>query len=62
MEENNIDENNKQDSKMTINNENKMREIEIEKLVLNCGGTEDKLEKSIKLLEPSLNTAETSAF
>lgn len=30
---------------------NKMREIEIEKVVLHCGGTEDKLEKSIKLLE-----------
>jgi len=30
--------------------ENKMREIEIEKMVLNCGGTEDKLEKSVKLL------------
>ena len=30
---------------------NKMREIEIEKIVLHCGGTEDKLEKSKKLLE-----------
>ena len=30
---------------------NKMQEIEIEKMVLNCGGVEDKLEKSIKLLE-----------
>jgi len=30
---------------------NKMQEIEIEKMVLHCGGTEDKLEKSIKLLE-----------
>lgn len=29
---------------------NKMQEIELEKMVLNCGGTEDKLEKSIKLL------------
>lgn len=28
-----------------------MRNIEIEKLVLHCGGTEDKLEKSVKLLE-----------
>ena len=28
-----------------------MREIEIEKIVLNCGGTEDKLEKSIELLK-----------
>ncbi len=31
--------------------ENKMREIEIEKLVFNCGGIGDKLEKSVKLLE-----------
>jgi len=30
---------------------NKMREVEIEKIVLNCGATEDKLEKSVKLLE-----------
>ena len=30
--------------------QNKMREIEIEKIVLNCGGIDDKLEKSIKLL------------
>ncbi len=30
---------------------NKMQEIEIEKMVLHCGGTEDKLEKSVKLLE-----------
>jgi len=30
---------------------NLMKEIEIEKLVLNCGGTEDKLEKSVKLLK-----------
>jgi len=29
---------------------NKMEEIEIEKMILNCGATEDKLEKSIKLL------------
>ena len=28
-----------------------MREIEIEKIVLHCGATDDKLEKSIKLLE-----------
>lgn len=50
-----MEENNKEDSKMTENNENKMREIEIEKLVLNCGGTEEKLEKSIKLLEMLTN-------
>jgi large subunit ribosomal protein L5 len=31
--------------------QNKMRNIEIEKAVLNCGGIEDKLERSIKLLE-----------
>lgn len=31
--------------------QNPMREIEIEKMVLNCGGIGDKLEKSIKLLE-----------
>ena len=30
---------------------NPMREIEIEKMVLNCGGIEDKLEKSVKLLQ-----------
>ena len=30
---------------------NKMREIEIEKMVLHCGGIDEKLEKSIKLLE-----------
>jgi len=30
---------------------NPMQEIEIEKMVLNCGGTGDKLEKSIKLLK-----------
>ena len=31
--------------------ENKMRNIEIEKMILHCGGTDDKHEKSIKLLE-----------
>ena len=30
---------------------NPMQEIEIEKMVLNCGGIDDKLEKSVKLLE-----------
>ncbi len=30
---------------------NKTQNIEIEKLVLNCGGVEDKLERSTKLLE-----------
>ncbi len=31
--------------------QNKMREIEIEKMVLNCGGLDEKLERSVKLLE-----------
>lgn len=31
--------------------QNKMHEIEIEKMVLNCGGIDDKLERSVKLLE-----------
>ncbi len=31
--------------------ENVMRDIEIEKITLNCGGIEDKLERSIRLLE-----------
>ena len=31
--------------------ENKMREVEIEKMVLHCGGTEEKHEKSVQLLE-----------
>ncbi len=30
---------------------NPMQQIEIEKMVLNCGGIEDKFEKSVKLLE-----------
>lgn len=34
-----------------MSNSNPMKEIEIEKMVLHTGGTEDKLEKSIKLLE-----------
>jgi len=31
--------------------QNPMRNIEIEKLVLNCGATEEKLQRSVKLLE-----------
>lgn len=31
--------------------ENKMREIEIEKMVFNCGGIGEKLDRSVKLLE-----------
>ena len=34
---------------------NPMREVEIEKIVLNCGGIEDKFEKSVKLLEMITN-------
>jgi large subunit ribosomal protein L5 len=30
---------------------NKMQEIEIEKMVLNCGGIDDKFEKSVRLLQ-----------
>lgn len=37
--------------KMETKDMNKMREPQIEKMVLHCGGTEDKLEKSIKLLD-----------
>lgn len=45
----NVQEDNIEDNEMK--NKNPMQEIEIEKMVLHCGGTEDKLEKSIKLLE-----------
>jgi ribosomal protein L5 len=38
-------------NKMENKNNNPMREIQVEKMVLNCGGIEDKLEKSVKLLE-----------
>jgi large subunit ribosomal protein L5 len=31
--------------------ENKMREIEIEKIVFNCGGLDEKLARSVKLIE-----------
>lgn len=34
---------------------NKMRDVEIEKLVLHCGGIDDKLEKSVKLLKKIIN-------
>ena len=41
----------KTETKMEENKtENVMRKAKFEKLVLNCGGTEDKLEKSVKLL------------
>ncbi len=40
------------DTKSDIDkSQNLMKEIEIEKMVLNCGGTEDKLEKSVRLLK-----------
>ena len=45
-----------EDTKNENVGENKMREIEIEKMVLHCGGTEDKLEKSIKLLKTITNS------
>ena len=45
----NVPDDKTEDKKMK--NKNPMQEIEIEKMVLHCGGTEDKLEKSIKLLE-----------
>lgn len=40
-----------EDSKKENIKQNPMRDIEIEKIVLNCGGIGDKLEKSVKLLE-----------
>tara|TARA_Y100000310_G_C20670727_1_gene810118 strand:+ start:1483 stop:2040 length:558 start_codon:yes stop_codon:yes gene_type:complete len=49
MEEENKQETEKQPEQKQSGN--KMQEIEIEKMILNCGGTDDKLEKSIKLLE-----------
>lgn len=41
----------KSEEKKDKGNENAMRNVEIEKVVLNCGGIGDKLEKSAKLLE-----------
>jgi len=38
------------DSKKADKTANAMRAIKLEKIVLNCGGIEDKLEKSVKLL------------
>jgi large subunit ribosomal protein L5 len=46
--ENNVKEEKKQ---KTAKNENVMRKPVLEKVVLNCGGTAEKLEKSVKLLE-----------
>ena len=43
----------KQETK--IQSENLMRGIEMEKIVIHCGGTDDKLEKSIKLLKKITN-------
>jgi large subunit ribosomal protein L5 len=39
------------EQEVNVSGQNIMRNIEIEKIVLNCGATEDKLEKSVKLLE-----------
>jgi|SRR3989344_911201 len=44
-------ENTMKERKNNDKNQNPMREIQIEKMVLNCGGIDDKLEKSVKLLE-----------
>ena len=41
----------KEEKKTSSTSANPMQEIEIEKMILNCGGTDDKLEKSKKLLE-----------
>lgn len=38
-------------AKSKLIEENKMREVRIEKVVLSCGGVKDELEKSYKLLE-----------
>ena len=38
-----------------IKNGNIMRNVEIEKIVIHCGGTEEKLEKSVKLLNKITN-------
>lgn len=35
---------------METKKQNPMRQIEIEKMVINCGGTDDKLERSVKLI------------
>lgn len=40
----------KKAEKKTIKKENTMRNVEIEKVVLNCGGIGEKFEKSVKLL------------
>ncbi|MBU2104878.1 MAG: 50S ribosomal protein L5, partial [Nanoarchaeota archaeon] len=40
-----------QDSHSLNSNENLMRQIKIEKVVLSVGGTGDELEKGVKLLE-----------
>lgn len=42
---------NKTEDKKNTNKMNPMQNIEIEKMILHCGGTEDKLDKSVKLLE-----------
>ena len=44
-------ENKPAEDKKEMKKKNPMQEIEIEKIVINCGGTDEKLEKSIKLLK-----------
>ena len=48
-----------QEGKEMKGNGNKMREVEIEKIVLHCGGTEDKLDKSKRLLEKITDSKKT---
>ena len=48
---NNARKTNNSKSSSKTQSQNKMREIEIEKIVLHCGGIDDKLERSKKLLE-----------
>jgi large subunit ribosomal protein L5 len=40
-----------ENKKQVEGKENPMREIEMEKVILGCAGTDDKLDKSVKLLE-----------
>ncbi len=49
--ENNVRKTKSGESNSKNKSQNKMREIEIEKIVLHCGGIDDKLERSKKLLE-----------
>jgi len=55
IEESQVSEDNKVEDINKPHKENPMRDIEIEKMILHCGGTDDKLEKSVKLLENITN-------